>query len=92
MHGETNGDQGKAPPLVYLEHHNYYPDSKIRRVLKDVRTFAMVGASTAWRRPSFYAMKYLQHKGYRIIPINPARAGGDATRTHRYNVVFRFVR
>ena len=76
MHGEANVDQGENP-LVYLEHHNYYPDSKIRRGLRDVRTFAMVGASTAWRRPSFYAMKYLQHKGYRIIPINPGRAGGE---------------
>ena len=76
MHEEANGDQGENA-LVYLEHHNYYPDSKIRRVLRDVRTFAMVGASTAWRRPSFYAMKYLQHKGYRIIPVNPGRAGGE---------------
>ena len=76
MHEEANGDQGENA-LVYLEHHNYYPDSKIRRVLRDVKTFAMVGASTAWRRPSFYAMKYLQHKGYRIIPVNPGRAGGE---------------
>ncbi|SVD84408.1 uncharacterized protein METZ01_LOCUS437262 [marine metagenome] len=76
MHEEANGDQGENA-LVYLEHHNYYSDSKIRRVLRDVRTFAMVGASTAWRRPSFYAMKYLQHKGYRIIPVNPGRAGGE---------------
>ncbi len=61
--------------LVYLEHHNNYTDQKIRRILKDVKTFAMVGASTVWRKPSFYAMKYLQHKGFRIIPINPSRAG-----------------
>ena len=63
--------------MVYLEHHNWYPDSKIRRILHDVSTFAMVGASTVWRRPSFYAMKYLQHKGFRIIPVNPGRAGGE---------------
>ena len=76
MHEEANGDQGENA-LVYLEHHNFYSDSKIRRVLRDLKTFAMVGASTAWRRPSFYAMKYLQHKGYRIIPVNPGRAGGE---------------
>ena len=61
--------------LVYLEHHNNYTDQKICRILRDVKTFAMVGASTVWRKPSFYAMKYLQHKGFRIIPINPGRVG-----------------
>ncbi len=37
----------------------------------------MVGASTNWTRPSFFAMKYLQAKGYRVIPVNPASAGQD---------------
>ena len=45
------------------------------RILRDVKTFALVGASTVWRRPSYYAMTYLQHKGFKIIPINPARVG-----------------
>ena len=63
--------------LVYLEHHNNYTDQRIHRILRDVKTFAMVGASTVWRKPSFYAMKYLQHKGFRIIPINPGRAGNE---------------
>ncbi len=71
----TQAESGN--PLVYLKHHDNYSDSKIRRILRDVRTFAMVGASTVWRRPSFYAMKYLQHKGFRIIPVNPGRAGGE---------------
>ncbi|MBT3169890.1 MAG: CoA-binding protein [Rhodospirillaceae bacterium] len=37
----------------------------------------MVGASTHWKRPSSYAMKYLSKKGYRVIPINPSRAGKE---------------
>ncbi|MBL8834462.1 MAG: CoA-binding protein, partial [Rhodospirillales bacterium] len=37
----------------------------------------MVGASTNWTRPSFFAMKYLQAKGYRVIPVNPASAGQE---------------
>ncbi|CAK0888760.1 unnamed protein product [Prorocentrum cordatum] len=37
---------------------------------------AMVGASTEWNRPSYFAMKYLQAKGYRVIPVN-ARAKGQ---------------
>ena len=36
----------------------------------------MVGASPNWKRPSNFAMKYLQAKGYRVIPVNP-RAAAD---------------
>ena len=53
----------------------YYPDWQIRRILRDVNTIAMVGASTNWNRPSYFAMKYLQVKGFRIIPVNPRAAG-----------------
>ncbi|MFQ5783886.1 MAG: CoA-binding protein [Alphaproteobacteria bacterium] len=56
--------------------HEYYPDSLLRRVLAECRTIAMVGASANWVRPSNFAMKYLQTKGYRVIPVNP-RAAGD---------------
>jgi len=53
----------------------YYPDWLIRRILRDTDTIAMVGASTNWNRPSYFAMKYLQEKGYRVIPVNPRAAG-----------------
>jgi predicted CoA-binding protein len=49
----------------------YYPDWQIRRILRDVNTVAMVGASTNWNRPSYFAMKYMQDKGYRVIPVKP---------------------
>ncbi len=52
-----------------------YPDSLILGVLHRVRTIAMVGASANWNRPSYFAMKYLQEKGYRVIPVNPGQAG-----------------
>lgn len=51
--------------------HDDYPDSLIRRILSEVRTIAMVGTSANWNRPSYFAMKYLQRKGYRVIPVNP---------------------
>ncbi len=54
-----------------------YSDAKIRRILATVRTIAMVGASTNWNRPSYFVMKYLQGKGYRVIPVNPGAAGQE---------------
>jgi predicted CoA-binding protein len=69
--------QADSNPLIYLPHHNFYSDDKLRRILSSIRTFAMVGASTNWKRPSYYAMKYLTKKGYRVIPVNPSRAGDE---------------
>ncbi len=54
-----------------------YSNAKIRRILNDVATIAMVGASPTWNRPSQFAMKYLQAKGYRVIPVNARAAGGE---------------
>src|SRR6185312_8221413 len=39
--------------------------------LKGSRTVAVVGLSAQWHRPSFFAAKYLQEHGYRVIPVNP---------------------
>jgi len=55
----------------------FYDDDHLRRILKQVRTIAMVGASPNWVRPSNFAMKYLMGKGYRIIPVNPGHAGKE---------------
>jgi O-acetylhomoserine (thiol)-lyase len=54
-----------------------YSDAQLRSILQRVRTIAMVGASPNWNRPSYFVMKYLQNKGYRVIPVNPAIAGGS---------------
>ncbi len=57
--------------------HDSYPDAYLRGILRDAKTIAMVGASPKWNRPSYFAMKYLQTKGYRVIPINPGQAGSE---------------
>jgi O-acetylhomoserine (thiol)-lyase len=54
-----------------------YSDTQIRAILERVRTIAMVGASSNWNRPSYFVMKYLQGKGYRVIPVNPGITGQE---------------
>ena len=44
----------------------------LRTLLLETRTIAVVGLSANWHRPSFFAAKYMQEHGYRIIPVNPA--------------------
>jgi predicted CoA-binding protein len=46
----------------------------LRRILGSCRTIAVVGLSPQWHRPSFFAAKYMQEHGYRVIPINPSAA------------------
>jgi uncharacterized protein len=43
----------------------------IRRILNSCKTIAIVGLSADWHRPSFFAAKYMQEHGFKIIPINP---------------------
>ena len=46
----------------------------LRRILARSRTLAVVGLSAQWYRPSYFAAKYMQDHGYRIIPVNPRYA------------------
>jgi len=74
MAGPVSATRPPAPataePLIY-------DDGCLWRILKQVRTIAMVGASPNWVRPSNFAMKYLLAKGYRVIPVNPGQAGKE---------------
>ncbi len=44
----------------------------LRRILTQARIIAVVGLSAQWHRPSYFAAKYMQDHGYRIIPVNPS--------------------
>lgn len=59
---------------------------QIRRILHEVRTIAVVGLSAEWHRPSFFAAKYMQDHGYRVVPVNPryANASTDVLGEHCY--------
>jgi predicted CoA-binding protein len=43
----------------------------LRRILATHRVIAVVGLSAQWHRPSYFAAKYMQEHGYRVIPVNP---------------------
>jgi predicted CoA-binding protein len=54
-----------------------YRDDDLLAIYHSVHTVAMVGASPDWNRPSYFVMKYLLRKGYKVIPVNPKAAGGE---------------
>jgi len=49
-------------------------NSTLRDLLRQCKTIAVVGLSAEWHRPSFFAAKYMQSHGYKIIPVNPRYA------------------
>lgn len=57
--------------------HDSYSDTYIRSILEDVKSVAVVGASPKTVRPSFFVVKYLIAKGYKVYPVNPGHAGKE---------------
>ncbi|MGZ9810297.1 CoA-binding protein [Pseudoroseicyclus sp. H15] len=53
------------------------PDDYIRDVLTEAKVIALIGASDKEDRPSHRVMKFLQSRGYRVIPVNPRLAGKE---------------
>lgn len=47
----------------------------IRQHLQEAKTIAVLGASSSPDKAGFYIPERMQHKGYRVIPINPMLAG-----------------
>ncbi len=45
--------------------------AELRRILTENKSIAVVGLSANESRPSFFAAKYMQDHGYKVIPVNP---------------------
>jgi uncharacterized protein len=56
-------------------HHDAYPDGLIRDILRSVKSIALVGASNNAARPSYFVLKYLAGRGYKMFGVNPGLAG-----------------
>jgi len=50
-------------------------DDGLRKILRSLKTVAVVGVSANPIRPSFFVARYLGLRGIRVIPINPGLAG-----------------
>lgn len=57
--------------------HDNYSDDYIRGILNSNRSFALVGASANTVRPSYFVLKYLLEKEFKVVPVNPGLAGKD---------------
>ncbi len=57
--------------------HDAYSNDYIRSILSSVKVVAMVGASANEVRPSYFVLKYLLDRGYRVHPVNPGLAGKE---------------
>ena len=49
----------------------------VKALFAETKTIAVVGMSTRPERPSHGVASYMQHAGYRIIPVNPAYVGQE---------------
>ena len=47
------------------------PEDRLRTILTEARTIAVVGLSSSPHRASHGVARYLQNHGYRILPVNP---------------------
>src|SRR5689334_19816979 len=59
-----------------MNHDEAYPAEYLAGILKDVKTIAMVGASSDPTKFSYGVLRVLHETGYDMIPVNPKEAGG----------------
>ncbi len=52
-----------------------HSDAEIKAILERTQRIAVVGVSLNPVRPSYYVARYLDLKGYDIVPVNPLHAG-----------------
>ena len=56
---------------MILNNKTVYNDEYIENILSQTNSIAIVGLSADENRPSNFAARYLQNRGFKIIPVNP---------------------
>ena len=52
-------------------------DALLKKILSETKVIALAGASDKPHRDSHGVMRFLQSRGYRVIPVNPVLAGRE---------------
>jgi len=60
-----------------MNHDEDYPAQYLTGILKEVKTIAMVGASSDPTKFSYGVLRVLHETGYDMIPVNPGEAGNE---------------
>ena len=60
-----------------MNHDEDYPAEYLAGILNEVKTIAMVGASSDATKFSYGVLRVLHETGYEMIPVNPAEAGKE---------------
>ncbi len=60
-----------------MNHDEEYPAEYLAGILKEVKTIAMVGASSDPAKFSYGVLRVLHETGYEMIPVNPKEAGAE---------------
>ncbi|MCZ6591074.1 MAG: CoA-binding protein [Alphaproteobacteria bacterium] len=60
-----------------MNHDEEYPADYLAGILKEVKTIAMVGASSDPAKFSYGVLRVLHETGYDMIPVNPSEAGSE---------------
>jgi predicted CoA-binding protein len=60
-----------------MNHDEDYPAKYLAGILKEVKTIAMVGASSDPAKFSYGVLRVLHETGYDMIPVNPKEAGSE---------------
>jgi len=60
-----------------MNHDEDYPADYLAGILSEVKTIAMVGASSDATKFSYGVLRVLSEQGYDMIPVNPKEAGNE---------------
>ena len=59
-------------------------ESRIAEILQNSKRMAVIGLSPKAHRDSYKVAEFMQQKGYKIYPVNPAHAGKEILGEHVY--------
>ena len=58
-----------------MEEQFFHSDNYINQILREVKTIALVGASSNPEKDSYKVMKFLLENNYKVYPVNPNEKG-----------------